>query len=256
MKNLIQLILIVLFLFTFTNSVFAQKIKHPGQEVSGFVSLSYESKIILPEGSWTVAGMTKSHVYPPWKTVSLVQSISSSIKALLVIEYPGNPVNNGWYKGSNNTCDDYEGQNSNYHSAKIKEQANSIISGYCNSVYVENYIDASLWDSWDIMEKTHDYITDNDLRYPPALIILDSKFYSKINLLNIYYGYNPDFSSVATTAKVNWKKSDWHKYNIEKYPSKNDFMKKIIAIQNNTIASSLPGFKKRKPVDLSLYSFE
>jgi hypothetical protein len=250
-----KIFIVCVFLFSF-QTAHAQKIKHPGQEVSGMVKLTYESKVILPNGVWTVAGMTKSHGFPAWKYVSLVQRISNNIKAILIISYPKNPVTNGWYKGNDNTCDDYEGQNSNYHSKKIKENANIIKSGYCNSVYVENDVDASLWDSWDIMENMHNYIADNNLNYPPALIMLDSKYYSKINSLNIYYGYNPDFSSIDTIANINWKKSDWHKYNIEKHPSKNSLMKKIIAIQNNTIASSLPGFKKRKPIDLSFYDFE
>ncbi|MDA7763644.1 hypothetical protein N8903_01605 [Pelagibacterales bacterium] len=252
---ILKVFVVCIYLFSF-QAAHAQKIKYLGQEISEMVKLTYESKVILPNGVWTVAGMTKSHGYPVWKSVSLVQNISNNIKALLIITYPRDPVINGWYKGSDDTCDDYEGQNSNYHSKKIKEKANAIMSGYCNSVYVESDVDASLWDSWDIMENTHNYIADNNLNYPPALIMLDSKYYSKINLLNIYYGYNPDFSSIDTTANINWKKSDWNKYNIEKHPRKNAFMKKIIAIQNDTIVLSLPGFKKRNPVDLSLYNFE
>ena len=130
------------------------------------------------------------------------------------------------------------------------------MSGYCSSIYVENFVDASLWDSWDIMEKTHTYISDNNLIYPPALVIIDSKYYSKINLMGIYYAYNSNFSKVATSAKVDWKKSDWHKYNIEKYPSKNEFMNKVINRQKMTIENSFKGFSKRKPIDLSFYNFD
>lgn len=252
----LKILIVCIYLFSF-QTVHAQKIKHIGQEISGLVKLTYESKVLLPSGDWTVAGMTKHHGNPPWKAVSLVQSISNSIKAFLIIQYPANSTAGyGWYQGEDDTCDDYEDQNSNFHSKKIDVKSNYIMSGYCNSIYVENNVDASMWDSWDIMENTHDYIRDNDLNYPPALIILDSKYYVKNNLVNIYYGYNPDFSKIATSANIYWKKSDWHKYNIENHPSKNNLMNKIIAIQNNTIATSLPGFKKRKPIDLSLYSFE
>ena len=47
---MIKKVILILFLFTFTNSVFAQQIKHPGQEVSGLVKLNYMTKINLPDG--------------------------------------------------------------------------------------------------------------------------------------------------------------------------------------------------------------
>jgi hypothetical protein len=249
-------ICIIFLTLLFTNFAYAQKIKHPGQEVSGLVKLSYMTKINLPDGKWEVVSKNKENGGVGWVDVSLIQTEGNKIKAIAVIQYPTNTNGYGWYESSNDICDDYSGQKSNFHKKKVKEDAGYIMSGYCANVWTSNWIAADSWDSWDTMELIHTYIANNNLNYPPALTMLDSKWYSKENLVIIYYMYNPEFNGLATNRKVDFKKSDWHIYNVDKYPSKKLFIDKVINIQKQTISNSLKSFSKRKPIDLSFYDFE
>tara|TARA_B110000858_G_C17785619_1_gene467113 strand:- start:223 stop:984 length:762 start_codon:yes stop_codon:yes gene_type:complete len=253
---MLKKISIIFLTILLANSAYAQKIKHPGQEISGLVKLSYMTKINLPPGNWEVVSKNKVNGGVGWVDVSLIQTEGNKIKAIAIIQYPTNTSAYGWYKSSDDICDDYSNQQSNFHQKKVKENAGYIMSGFCANVWTSNWIAADSWDSWDTMEKIHTYIANNNLNYPPALTMLDSKWFSKENLVTIYYMYNPEFNGLATNAKVNFKKSDWHKYNIDKHPSKKLFIDKAVNMQNKTILNSLKSFSKRKPIDLSLYDFE
>ena len=252
---ILKVFVVCIYLFSF-QAAHAQKIKYPGQEVSGLVNLNYMSKINLPVGNWEVVSKNKVNGGSGWVDVSLIQTEANKIKAIAIVQYPTKPSGNGWYKSSDDICDDYSGQKSNFHQKKIKEDAGYIMSGFCANVWTSNWLAASSWDSWGTMELIHTYIANNNLNYPPALTMLDSKWYSKENLVIIYYMYNPEFNGLATNAKVDFKKSDWHKYNVDKYPSKKLFIDKVVNIQKQTISNSLKSFSKRKPIDLSFYNFE
>ena len=248
-------IFILLILLIFGSANAAEKIKHPGQDVSGSIKLNYMSKIELPPGLWKVAAIKKTMGGGKWVDVSLIQEVENKIKAWLTISYPTNTNGNGWYKGDNNVCDDYDGQQSNYHEKKIKTNAGYINSGHCSSVWVSNWLDESTWDYWDIAELTHDYIRENNFSYPSALVFLESAWYSKENLISIAYAYNPEFSMITTSPYKDFDKSQWFKHNIDSHPDKKSFVDKAISIQKKTIISSYKAFGKRKPIDLTLYDF-
>ena len=252
MKLFYKVILILLFLST----TYASDIKYVTQELSGEIKLNYETKIILPPGNWYVSAITKTHQFPVWNEVGFIQTDGSDLKAFLFIGYPKEPSAEGWYKGSYDACDDYEGQQSNFHEKNYKTQVNVIMSGYCSAIYANNEIDQSLWDSWDVMRETHSSIANKGIKqYPASMIHVDSKLYSKSNLVDIYYAYNPKFTGFSSKRGVSWTDSEWSKYKIDDFPKKKSFMEKIISNHKQTILNNTNSLKKRKPVDLSLYNF-
>ena len=255
MKKINKLFLIPLFLIFIFGSANAEKVNYVGQELSGEIKLTYETKVILPPGMWEVSAMTKKNQYPVWMETAFVQIDNSKIKAILIIGYPKEPVTNGWYKASDTPCDDYEGQQSNFHEKKIKTSAGFIMSGSCSAIYANTNVDQSLWDRWDVMRDTHEFIAKKNVNiYPVALIHIESNWYTKENAVEITYAYNPEFNNI-TSKKGKWTKSEWSKYKIDDFPKKKDFMSKAIHVHNLAISNSINGLKKRKPIDLTFYDF-
>ena len=246
-------ILLILLIFGPANA--AEKVKYVGQELSGEIKLTHENKIFLPPGMWEVSAITKTRGSTPWFNAAFVQIANSEIKAVLIIGYPREPVTNGWYRGSDDICDDYDGQQSNFHDKNVKTQANAIMSGICSAIYANTDVDQSLWDGWDVMRDTHEFIAQKNVKeYPAGLIHIDSSWYAKTHMANIYYSYNPEFSHI-TSKRGDWTKSDWSKYKIDDFPIKKAFMNKAIFSHQMVIDNSLKGYKKRKPVDLTPYDF-
>ncbi|MDA9651748.1 hypothetical protein N9T16_03600 [Pelagibacteraceae bacterium] len=255
MKKINQLFLITFFLIFIFAPANAEKVKYIGQELSGEIKLTYETKVILPLGMWEVSAMTKKHQYPVWMETAFVQIDSSKIKAILIVGYPKEPVINGWYEKSDTPCDDYDGQQSNFHEKKIKTSSGFIMSGSCSSIYANTNVDRSLWDKWDIMRDTHEFIAKKNVKvYPSALIHIESNWFTKENAVEITYAYNPEFNNI-TSKRGHWTDSEWSKYKIDDFPTKKDFMNEVIYSHKLAIDNSINGLKKRKPIDLSYYDF-
>ena len=133
----------VLILIFFATSAFAKQEPYPGQFVYGNIGpYGLDTEILLPPGEWIVAGVSTSNGGIRWAEIILLQTESKKIKALLNIKYPrkleerigkssGGNHKEGWRRDKhfdNNTCDDYDRQNSNYHETLIKKRRTAMNS--------------------------------------------------------------------------------------------------------------------------------
>ena len=121
-----------------------------------------------------------------------------------------------------------------------------------NDIYNLNelQLDSSIEDTYEMAES---FMKKNQLIYPNALIFIDNTFFSKNNYVQIYYGLNPEFRNINTLPERYFTDSDWHKYNIDKYPEKNNFMDEVIYAGKRTLDYNIERFSKNRPLDFYTY---
>jgi hypothetical protein len=270
MKKIIIVACVVLVNLLLSLSNLSAKDLYPGQSVSGQIGkFGLGTNIILPKGEWVVAGVgSKNGTIRPAEII-LMQTIGNEVKATMFIRYArdigksqGYDVVHGWRPNEtmdNNTCDDYDDQKSNFHFKKInKKVQNLIIDGSCMAVYALNDIynlnelqlDNSIEDTYQMAES---FMRRNQLIYPNALIFIDNTFFSKNNYVQIYYALNPKFRDIDTLPERYFTDSDWHKYNIDKYPEKNNFMDEVIYAGKRTLDYNIERFSDNRPLDFYTY---
>ncbi len=243
---------------------------YPGMSVTGMIGkFGLGTNILLPEGRWVVAGVgSKNGTIRPAEII-LIQPSANKIKAVMFIRYArdigksqGWDIVNGWRPKEtmeNNTCDDYDDQKSNFHYKKInKKVQNLVVDATCMAVYALNDIyninelqlDNSIDETYQLAEN---FIKQNELIYPNALIFIDNTFFSKNNHVQIYYAINPEFRNIKTLPGIYFTDSDWHKYNINQYPEKSNFMDEVIYTGKRVLDNNIFSFSKNKPLDFSSY---
>ena len=70
-------------------------------------------------------------------------------------------------------------------------------------------------------------------------------------MIKYYIGLNPAFASIESTPNQEFLYSDWYKYEIEKFPKKDKYMKSVIKLSDQYFESHYKNFKKRKPIDFT-----
>jgi len=269
MKKLLSL-LIVGVILAITNISFAAEL-YPGQVVSGEIGkFGLQTLINLPKGDWTVAGIAKKNGGVRPVDLILLQHSENKIKAYLHIRYvrstgktQGYDPAAGWVPAEhneNNICDDYYDQKSNYHNETIeKRRQNLIQEGSCVAVYVLNNIgnamDLALENSNDeAFKMLGSYVKKNNLSYPNALLSIDHTYFTEKNLVQIYFGVNPEFKGIESRSEIYFKDSDWHKYQIDEHPEKNSFMSEAIFIGKDVLRGNLKRFPIGKSLDFYDYN--
>ena len=241
-----------------------------GHEVYGTVGpYGLGTKITLPSGIWKVAGsVTRNGGVRPLETI-LIQHEGKDIKAILNIKYvrgkgptQGWDAVGGWKRTDhydNNNCDDYGKQRSNYHYADIRKvKQNLILEGSCLAVFPRNDIpmmknlatSTSLKDAFDMADN---YISDKELRYPSALIVLGNSFFTSENQVHIYYMSNPEFNNTKSEKGIAFKASEWNASNIDNHLEKKDYMSNAITIARNVASKIDLVFQKKKTLNLTQY---
>ena len=268
--NIIKRItLILIFLFSL-NTLYARDL-YQGQIVSGTIgNFGLNTKINLPYGEWVVAGMAKKNGTIRPVDLFLIQSYANKIKAIMIIRYArgkgksqGWDYVNGWSPEQtfeNNTCDDYENQNSNYHYKKInKKRQHLIINGACLAVYaknISNMFDLSMNNlNIDAVEMTQNYIEINALKLPNALVFIDNTYYIEENYVQTYFAVNPEFKGIKSNPAI-YNKSKWHKLNISADTSKFSYMSRAIQIGKTTLDKNkkILDSSNRRALDFINYS--
>lgn len=270
MSKIIIVSCVVLMNLLLSLSNISAKDLYPGLSISGQIGkFGLGTNIILPEGEWVVAGVGSENGTIRPAEIILMQTIGNKVKAAMFIRYArdigqsqGWDAVNGWRSKEtmdNNTCDDYDEQKSNFHYKKInKKVQNLIIDGSCMAVYALNDIynlnelqlDNSIEDTYQMAES---FMRQNQLIYPNALIFIDNTFFSKNNYVQIYYALNPKFRDIDTLPERYFTDSDWHKYNIDKYPEKNNFMNEVINAGKRTLDYNIERFSDNRPLDFYIY---
>ncbi|MDA7763648.1 hypothetical protein N8903_01625 [Pelagibacterales bacterium] len=262
----------VLFLIFFATSAFAKQEPYPGQFVYGNIGpYGLDTEILLPPGEWIVAGVSTSNGGIRWAEIILLQTESKKIKALLNIKYPrkleerigkssGGNHKEGWRRDKhfdNNTCDDYDRQNSNYHETLIKKRLGGqrIIAATCISIYANNSINEYSNLNSEAWNLAHEYIGRSDLIYPNTLVNIDSTYFKLNNVVHLYFSINPDFANITSSKDTSFKYSEWNKYNIKKYADKNDFMNNTINIGLSVLSDNKRKFSKNRRLDLTQYNY-
>ncbi|MDA7763645.1 hypothetical protein N8903_01610 [Pelagibacterales bacterium] len=270
MKKIIIVACVVFVNLLLSLSNLSAKDLYPGQSVSGQIGkFGLGTNIILPEGNWVVAGVgSKNGTIRPAEFM-LIQATGNKIKSVMFIRYArdfGRPQswddNRGWRATEiidNNTCDDYDDQKSNFHYKKVNKKKNILfVDGSCMAVYALNDIynlnelrlDNSIEDTYQMAER---FMKQNQLIYPNALIFIDNTFFSKDNYVQIYYGLNPEFRNIDTLPERYFTDSDWHKYNIDKYSEKSNFMDEVIYFGKRAFDYNVDRFSDNKPLDFYTY---
>lgn len=269
-KYLIILNLLFIYVFFNMNTSVARDM-YPGQVVYGQIGkFGLGTTIKLPEGEWVVAGTASKNGTIRPEEIILMQIEDKKIKAILFIRYArdigltqGWDAVTGWrpeetYK--NNTCDDYDDQKSNYHYEKINKKSQQlIVNGACMAVYVDNDIynvselslDNSIQETYDMAEQ---FVKNNNLEYPNALIFIDNTYFSKKNYVQTYFAINPEFKGIKSSSQVFFTNSDWHKYNIDSYPDKKRLMDESIFIGQQVFTDNIKKFDKGKALDFYGYN--
>lgn len=244
---------------------------YPGMLVSGQIGkFGLETNIILPDGDWVVTGMgSKNGTIRPAEII-LMQTTANKIKAVMLIRYARTlGKSQGWDDASgwrpeetfiNNTCDDYDDQKSNYHYEKInKKSQNLIVNGACMAVYAINDIynvselsfENSIQETYDMSEQ---FLKSNNFEYPNALIFIGNTYFSKNNYVQTYFAFNPEFRDIESSSQTYFTNSDWHKYNIDKYPEKKVLMNESIYIGQQIFNDNIKKFNKGRALDFYGYS--
>ena len=264
----ITLSLIVLLFFS-VNS-FAKKEPYIGEILYGNIGpFGLGTEILLPEGEWVVAGVTVSNGSVRWAELVLLQIESDKIKALLNIKYPrkleerigkssGGDHKEGWRRDKhfdNNTCDDYDRQDSNYHETLIKKRIGGqrIIVATCISIFASNRFDKSTNFQSQAWRMAQDYVERVNLNYPNVLLNIDNTYFSLENVVHTYYSINPGINGIKSRDGGSRSNSAWDKYNISKHEDKNKFMSNAIFIGQNVLRQNDRSFSNHKRLDLREY---
>ena len=265
MKKIFTVTYFLLFILPINS--FALDPPFPGETLIGTIGkYGLGTEIVLPEGEWIVAGVSKTNGSVRWVELVLIQSESNKIKGIFNIKYPRrlekpivewDPSTVGWRKDKhieNNTCDDYEGQGSNFHKMAItKKKSNRIYEGSCVSVYASNRLNSLfITDAWSMAEQ---YINRQELEYPNALVFIDNTYFREKNVVHTYFATNPYFSKIKSNSNSRFEYSDWYKYNISKHSNKNEFMNQMIDAAISTAQVNINRFLRKEKLDFSSYSY-
>ena len=258
------------FFFIILSSVNSFAIKEPylGEVLSGTIGkYGLGTEIVLPEGRWVVAGSKATNGGVRWVDLVLIQFASNKIKAIFNIKYPRekerpmvemHPIP-GWRTDrhyDNNTCDDYDDQGSNFHEELItKKHSSRLAEGSCISIYALNNISESLNINSETWVMAHRFIKENQLDYPNSIVFIDNTYFSEHNVVHTYYGLNPDFIDITSSKFINFRDSDWNKYNIIKHDEKNSFMSGVIYAGKGILSNNIRNFLNNKRLDFSEYAF-
>ena len=262
-----KILLLLIFSILFSVNSFAKKEPYIGEILYGNIGpFGLGTEILLPEGEWVVAGVTVSNGSVRWAELVLLQIESDKIKALLNIKYPRKleaPINewgtnDGWRRDKhfdNNTCDDYDGQNSNYHETLIKKVLGGqrIIAATCISIFASNRFDKSTNFQSQAWRMAQDYVERVNLNYPNVLLNIDNTYFSLENVVHTYYSINPGINGIKSRDGASRSNSAWDKYNISKHEDKNKFMSNAIFIGQNVLRQNDRSFSNHKRLDLREY---
>ena len=262
-----KILLLLIFSILFSVNSFAKKEPYIGEILYGNIGpFGLGTEILLPEGEWVVAGVTVSNGSVRWAELVLLQIESDKIKALLNIKYPRKleaPINewgtnDGWRRDKhfdNNTCDDYDGQNSNYHETLIKKVLGGqrIIAATCISIFASNRFDKSTNFQSQAWRMAQDYVERVNLNYPNVLLNIDNTYFSLENVVHTYYSINPGINGIKSRDGGSRSNSAWDKYNISKHEDKNKFMSNAIFIGQNVLRQNDRSFSNHKRLDLREY---
>ena len=229
-----------------------------------------QSEIILPEGQWVVAGMKAINGGVRPVDVILIQKENTKIKALLNIKFPrskgltqGWDAVTGWKPKEhydNNNCDDYDNQRSNFHHAEInKRKQQLILEGYCLAIFAKNSINsatslATKSSLIDAFQNADEYIRNNNLSYPDAMVVIGNTYFTEENQIHINYMVNPDFANIPSKPGLSFSESDWYQFRINDYEEKKKFMSNAIYIGKSVNSEIARSYSKRKAIDLRPYN--
>jgi len=258
-----KILLLLIFSILFSVNSFAKKEPYIGEILYGNIGpFGLGTEILLPEGEWVVAGVTVSNGSVRWAELVLLQIESDKIKALLNIKYPRKleaPINewgtnDGWRRDKhfdNNTCDDYDGQNSNYHETLIKKVLGGqrIIRAVCLSVHGISNFNPNRKFSSKSWRMAHDYVERVNLNYPNNLVFVDTTFFRLTNMVHVYFATNPEFILSKSRQGSPSEGNPWSKGNITKNDDKNKFMSDVIMIGQNTMSNNIDDFIDGKRLD-------
>ena len=262
-----KILLLLIFSILFSVNSFAKKEPYIGEILYGNIGpFGLGTEILLPVGEWVVAGVTASNGSVRWAELVLLQIESDKIKALLNIKYPRKleaPINewgtkDGWRRDKhfdNNTCDDYDGQDSNYHETLIKKVLGGqrIIAATCISIFASNRFDKSTNFQSQAWRMAQDYVERVNLNYPNVLLNIDNTYFSLENVVHTYYSINPGINGIKSRDGASRSNSAWDKYNISKHEDKNKFMSNAIFIGQNVLRQNDRSFSNHKRLDLREY---
>ena len=171
-----------------------------GQLLQGKIKFANQTNINLPKGEWTVVSTDYSfkRAYA-YKEVTLIQVDENKMKSFLIINYPRDKGNgNGWWKGLNDACDDFNNQRSSFHKNTSKKsgihsnmsqdsRTDGITMGYCISIWNEEFKNSNL----DLISnKSMQYFDSNNIDKPSSLIWTQQVYHSLYNKVKISYAYN------------------------------------------------------------------
>ena len=251
MKKIILKSLLVIFIFS--NSSYAIKLEK-NEIYSGILKKigNVHTSIILPNADWELVSLQKTG--SNWIEHIFVLEQDSQVAAMIWLDQARFDSDNGWYinKSDEGICYDYTNDgngDSNHTRADFKAAS----SGTGRCLVVGPYTDIGNW-TFENSKSFNQYrkqMKRNDISYPDAMIWIDSVLYLKNTMIKYYIGLNPAFASIESTPNQEFLYSDWYKYEIEKFPKKDKYMKSVIKLSDQYFESHYKNFKKRKPIDFT-----
>jgi len=175
--------------------------------------------IPLPEGNWTVAGFhaSSNNVNSPFSSGTLLRLQDGIVTGM--IHYTAPQVLNRWGYAEGKLCsrDDI-----------IYLKVNSNYGGREQDCWGINHLYMSPNPkSTPEIKQAWNYISEHKLKFPTTLISASYRLASNMKMLNVQYGFSPEFEGLSPPQNPRWSESEWHKVRINFHEDRLKYVEKI-----------------------------